>query len=71
MAAAGKSLAFLLARCFFGLFGVCLCASSSVDCGLFGGVGGRRFVVWFVLGRWRVCVGLGDGCRGIETFMCW
>jgi hypothetical protein len=70
---AGKSLAFLRARCFFGLFGVCLCASCSVICGLFCGVGGRRFVAgvgWFGLGRWRVCVGLGDGCRGNATVMC-
>ena len=22
---------------------------------------------WFGLGRWRVCVGLGDGCRAIAT----
>ena len=42
--AAGKGLAFLPARCFFGLFGERLCASCSVDCGLFCGVGGRRFV---------------------------
>ena len=63
MEAAGNSLAFLRARCFFGLFGVCLCASCSVDCGLFSGVGGRRFVAglgWFELGRWRVYVGLGE-----------
>ena len=33
--AAGKSLAFLPSRCFFGLFGVSLCASCSVDCVLF------------------------------------
>ena len=69
MEAAGSSLAFLLARCFFGLFGVCLCASCSVDYGLFCGVGGRRFVAgvgWFGLGRWRVCVGRGDGFRGLQ-----
>ena len=68
--AAGKGLAFLPARCFFGLFGERLCASCSVDCGLFCGVGGRRFVAgvgWFGLGRWRVCVCLGDDCRGIAT----
>ena len=73
MGAAGKSLAFLPARCFLGLFGVCLCASCSIDCGLFCGVGGRRFVAgvgWFGLGRWRVCVGLGGGCRGNATVMC-
>ena len=73
MEAAGNSLAFLRARCFFGLFGVCLCASCSVDCGLFCGVGGRRFVAgvgWFVLGRWWVCVGLGGGCRELAKVMC-
>ena len=71
--AAGKGLAFLPARCFFGLFGERLCASCSVDCGLFCGVGGRRFVAgvgWCGLGRWRFCVGLGDGCREIATVMC-
>ncbi len=70
MRAAGKSLAFLPARWFFGLFGVCLCASCSVDCGLFCGVGGRRFVAgvgWFWLGRWRGCVGLGDGCGLLQS----
>ncbi len=41
---AGKSLAFLPARCFFSLFCVCLCAS----CGLFCGVGGCRFVAGWV-----------------------
>ncbi len=46
MRAAGKSLGFLPARCFFGLFGVCLYASCSVDYGLFCGVGGRRFVAF-------------------------
>ena len=74
MEAAGNILAFLHARCFFGLFGVCLCASCSADCGLFCGVGGRRFVAgvgWFGLSRWRFCVGLGDGCREIATVMCW
>ena len=34
MEAAGNTLAFLRARCFFGLFGVCLFASCSADCGL-------------------------------------
>ena len=73
MGAAGKSLACLPARSFFGWFGVGLCASCSIDCGLFCGVGGRRFVAgvgWFGFGRWRVSVGLGDGCRGNATVMC-
>ena len=72
MEAAGKSLAFLPARCFFGLFGVCLKASCSVDCGLLCGVGGRRFdagVGWFGLGRWWVCVGPGGGCRELAKVM--
>jgi len=71
--AAGKSLDFLPARCFFGLFGVCLCVCCSVDCGLFCGVGGRRFVAgvgWFGLGRCRVFINLGACCREIATVMC-
>ena len=50
---AGESLAFLPAHCFFGFFGVCLCASClSVDCGLF-------FAVLVVVALLRVWVSLG------------
>ena len=53
----GKSFIFIRARCFFDPFCACLCASCSIDCGLFCVVGGRRFVEgvgWFGLPRWRV-----------------
>ena len=66
----GKSFIFIPARCFFDPFCACLCASCSIDCGLFCVVGARRLLrVWVGLGM--VVADLNGDCKGVALVMCW